>query len=414
MNLNFKLQGAKMIKKLSIRFFHNKLDISSAMTVMLMDSEWNQSGQCVINNPDLNISLQRLKLDILKSYNSDFCKGVVIDKLWLQKVIKTSFLRPKLENGLISPDYTIYVSDFATWWLNTHSSKWNVSHKKFMDKALCNQYKKFVKIFIEYQGVVGEKIQLRNVHIEDLKSFVDYLETENYQTSTIERHLGRFRFFLNRATEHNIEVNQSYKQRIIFDKDEDFEGVYLSEEEISIIAKKDFSYNEELNIAKDNFLIGLHTGMRISDFLKLDTSNISDGIIKVKTKKTNTKIVIPMHPVVQGIISSRFGNLPPKMNSSDFNKHIKTICQVCEIDGLVYGKLFDKDSKRKKIGYFKKYKLISSHVCRRSFATNNFDKVSREVLNAVCGWSKKSNQALHYNKKSKMEYAEIMKSKWNQ
>jgi len=412
MNITYKLQGTKAIKKLSVRIYHNKLDLSVAMAVMLMDHEWDSVSQTVIDNSELNIALQGLKLDILKQYNKDFCKGVLINKIWLQKVVKTSFMRPKMENGLVSPDYTIYVSDFASWWLDNHSRAWKVSHKKLMDDGLRNQYKKFVKILNEYETVIGEKLQLRNVMISDLNSFVDYLETENYQISTIERQLGRFRFFLNRALEHNIEVNQSFKQRIYLDKDDDFEGVYLNESEIQSIIDQDFSSDYELNIAKQNLLIGLHTGLRVSDFLKLDTSNITDGVIKIRTKKTNAKVVIPMHPVVKDILDSNFGNLPPKMSSSDFNKHIKTICQVCKIDNVIHGKLFDKDLKRKKIGYFEKYKLISSHVCRRSFATLNYNKVSKEVLNAVCGWSKNSNQLQHYNKTSKLEYAEIMQNQW--
>jgi integrase len=414
MNLTYKLQGTKAIKKLAIRIYHNKLDISVAMAVMLMDHEWDSVSQTVIDNSELNIALQGLKLDILKQYNKDFCKGVLINKIWLQKVIKTSFMRPKMENGLVSPDYTIYVSDFASWWLDNHSQAWKVSHKKVMDDGLRNQYKKFVKTLKEYETVIGEKLQLRNVMISDLNSFVDYLETENYQISTVERQLGRFRFFLNRALEHNIDVNNSFKQRIYLDKDDDFEGIYLNETEIQSIIDEDFSSDYELNIAKQNFLIGLHSGLRISDFLKLDTSNINDGVIKIRTKKTNASVVIPVHPVVKDILDSNFGNLPPKMSSSDFNKHIKTISQICKIDNIVHGKLFDKDLKRKKVGFYPKYLLISSHVCRRSFATLNYDKVSKEVLTAICGWSKKSNQLEHYNKRSKLEYAEIMQNQWKQ
>jgi hypothetical protein len=70
------------------------------------------------------------------------------------------------------------------------------------------------------------------------------------------------------------------------------------------------------------------------------------------------------------------------VSSSDFNINIKTICQICEIDHLVYGKLFDKDLKRKKLGYFKK---ISANfvACRRSFATNNYGKVADIVIKSI-------------------------------
>ncbi len=413
MNITYKLQGVRAIKKLSVRFFHNKLDLSTVTNVMLMSSEWDVENQSVIGNSEVTIALQDLKSAILKQYNRDFCNGILIDKVWLQKVVKTSFMRPKEEDKLVSPDHTIYVSDFSTYWLENESKNWNVSAKKKMDLPLKNQYKKFVKTLCEYEIVIGEKLQLRNIRIANIKSFAEYLETENYQVATVERQVGRFRFFLNRAVEHNIEVDQSFKQRIYFDKEDDVEGVYLNEKEIQKIVDRDFSDNYELNITKQNFLIGIHTGLRVSDFLRLDTSHMSEGVFKIKTKKTGATVVVPIHPIVKKVIDYNFGNLPPKVSSSDFNINIKTICQICEIDHLVYGKLFDKDLKRKKTGYFKKYQLISSHVCRRSFATNNYGKFDDAVIKSVCGWSKKSNQLDHYNKISKLEYAEIMQNKWN-
>jgi hypothetical protein len=44
------------------------------------------------------------------------------------KVVKTSFMRP--EDKLVSPDHTIYVSDFSTYWLENESNNWNVSSKR--------------------------------------------------------------------------------------------------------------------------------------------------------------------------------------------------------------------------------------------------------------------------------------------
>jgi hypothetical protein len=84
---------------------------------------------------------------------------------------------------------------------------------------------------------------------------------------------------------------------------------------------------------------------------------------------------------------------------------------VCEIDNLVYGKLFDNKLKRKKVGYWKKYLLVSSHICRKSYATN-FAGAGKEVLNSVMGWSKNSSMASHYNKVSKVEYANEMRKQF--
>ena len=414
MNISFKINGTKAIKKLSVRLYHNKLDISANTNIMLMDSEWDSQTQTAIDNSELNIALQSLKLAILKAYNKDFCSGKVINKVWLSKVIKTTFMRPKMENGLVSPDYSIYVSDFSSYWLENHSSEWKVSARKFMEEPAKKQYEKFVETLKEYEEVIGEKLEIRNVTKKNIESFIDWLETENYQTSTIERNIGRLRFFLNRATEMNYEVNQAFKERIYFDPENDIEGVYLNEVEIQKIIDKDFSYDDDLNCIKQNFLISLHSGLRISDFMKLDTSNIKDGMITIKTQKTKTKVVVPVHKVVQNIINDNFGCLPRKVSNSEYNKQIKVICQLCEIDNLVFGKVFDQKSKRKIVKYYKKYELVTSHIGRKSFLSNNYDKVSPEVINSVLGWSKKSKMATKYNQTSKVEYAEKLKEKWNQ
>jgi len=413
MNITFSLQGRKEVKKLLVRIRFSKLDISCSLNIMLTENEWNNDNQSVIDNPEVNISIQQLKTDILRSYNKDFCNGILIDKIWLSCVIKSSFNRPKEESKLINPNHTIYFVDFGLCWLENFADDWNVSSKKKMGVPLQNQYKKFISIVSEYESVISERLQLRNIRISDLKSFADYLETEFYQTSTIERHVGRFRFFLNRALEHNIEVSNSFKQRIYFDKDDDVEGVYLNESEIQKIIDHDFSDNHDLDITKQNFLIGIFTGLRAGDFLNLDTSNMSQGVFKIKTQKTGARVVIPIHPEAKKVIDSNFGNLPPKINKTDFNIHIKTICQICEIDNQIYGKLFDRKRKRKVFGYYKKYQLISSHVCRKSFASLYYGKVEDSVLKSIMGWSKNSNMLSHYNKTSKQEYAEIMHNKWN-
>lgn len=413
MNITYSLQGRKEVKKLLVRMRYSSLDISCSTNIMLMDSDWDFQNQSVIGNPEVNASIQQLKADILKTYNKDYSKGVLVDSHWLRSVVKTTFSRPKEEDRLVNPSYTIYLVSFANWWLENKAKNWNVSSKKKMGIPLQNQYKKFVEILSEYEKVVSEKLQLRNIRIADLKSFADYLETENYQNSTIERHIGRFRFFLLRAIEENIEVSNSFKERIYFDKDDDIEGVYLNETEIQKIIDYDFSDNYILELTKQNFIIGVFTGMRFGDFNRLDTEHMAEGFFKIKTQKTKTTIVLPIHPEIKKVINANFGNLPPKINKTDFNIHIKTICLICELDQLVYGKLFDSKLKRKVAGYYKKYQLISSHVCRRSFASNFYGKVDNSTLSAIMGWSKDSKMLLHYNKVSKQEYAEQLHKKWN-
>lgn len=96
----------------------------------------------------------------------------------------------------------------------------------------------------------------------------------------------------------------------------------------------------------------------------------------------------------------------------EFNKSIKTICQLSGITNVVYGKLFDKDAKRKKAGYYEKWKLISSHVGRKSMVSNLKGKVSDETIMAIGGWSS-VKMMQHYSKVTKTEHAENLSEYWN-
>lgn len=116
--------------------------------------------------------------------------------------------------------------------------------------------------------------------------------------------------------------------------------------------------------------------------------------------------------MAKSILNKNFGNLPRKVDISEYNKQIKTICQLAEIDNQVYGKLWNSDKKRKELVYAPKFKFISSHVSRKSLATNLSGKVSIDVIKNVCGWSD-STMANYYNKTSKTEYAETLKNYWN-
>lgn len=413
MNIVFKLSGKKDVKKLYVRLYFNKLDIMVPTSIMLMENQWDVQNQSVVDNPELNISLQNLKLDILKQYNKDFCVGILISKEWLLKTIKTSFMRPKTEDKLVNPEYSIYISLFCDYWMLNFADSWKTSARKTMSPVLKSQYQKFIETLKDYEKVIGERLQLRTLSVSDLNSFVEFLETESYQVSTISRTIGRLRFFLSRAIEQNLEVNMSFKQRIYFGDEEEFDGVYLDESEIKRIIAKDFSFDPELEIAKQHYIMLLHTGMRGNDLLKnLDISNFKNDVIKIKTQKTGQTIVVPLHRNVKEVLKSNHGNLPPKMTLTDFNKHIKTICMLCDIDAPMEGKLFDSKKKRKISGTFKKFQLISSHSCRRGFLTLNKGKISDSAICSIMGWSPGSNMLNLYNKVSKEEYANHLANSW--
>lgn len=123
-----------------------------------------------------------------------------------------------------------------------------------------------------------------------------------------------------------------------------------------------------LSRARNLFLIGCYTGLRASDFSRLREAHIG-RFITIKTKKTGTPVVIPIHPVVREILDSGF-DLSDVVSDQKLNVHIKELCRLAGIDEEV---LVNKNvGGRNTEVVLPKYKLVSSHTARRSFATNAY------------------------------------------
>ena len=415
MNIKFNLTKNKKNYKVSVRVYYKNFDVSLNLDLFAFsDEEWDFSCETFRDNPEANEKLLELKSIILKRYNRDFTKGVLINKSWLQEIVKEVFDRPTNEVALINNDKDIYIVDFSNYWLKTFADSWKTSPKETMSKLVKSQYQKFVDIFSDFQDQKKVRYTLYSLTQDDVYELVNFLEEDDYNSATIERYVGRLKFFLNRATEMSLKVSQVRNQRIYIDKESsEVESVYLNEEEIQKIYNLDLSHDFELDNARDNLIISCFSGLRVSDLMTgLNTDNIKEGFISVKTKKTKTFVTIPVHKMVESILRKRFSQLPKKTTTFEYNRLIRIVCQLAEIDNQILAKVWNSSKKRKEVKYVKKYEAIGSHTARRSFASNLYGKVPNEVIQSVAGWSS-SEMLAYYNKTSKKEYAEQLKTFWN-
>lgn len=106
------------------------------------------------------------------------------------------------------------------------------------------------------------------------------------------------------------------------------------------------------------------------------------------------------------------------------NSYIKKVCEIAEINEIVNGSKLvcigtektkeNKDKKvfRKRIAKYRKFELISSHTCRRSFATNIYEKFDILAIMRMTD-HRSEKQFLDYIKVTPREYAERLKKFWN-
>ena len=417
------VKGKKNPSTLYVRFINGRnIDLCCSVNLFVNPGHWNNGKSNYRNVSSIkNLSkkqaeIEKLKSFILEAYSDSFTSGDIIDRGWLNSSVSAFFNRPVQENkGRISKHF-VYYTQFCEWWIKNKANKWKTGKGTYLSDKMKKQYLAFISVWKSFEG--KDHFKIKKVDNELLESFADYMDSNNYAGSTIKRNISRAKFFLNRAESLSIKVNSDYNDRVFVQKEsQDVTEPYLNLDEINRIYNLDLSHDISLDNVRDNFIIGLWTGLRVSDFNNnLDFSNIDGDYIEIKTQKTSTWVKIPLHDQVKEILNKRFGNLPVKTSNKFFNKKIKTICMLANIDQEVYGGKVQTDGsgrKRKIYGYYKKYELISSHVARRSFCTNLFGKIPNYDLMTIAGWSSES-MMLHYVKKTKTESADNLKKYWDE
>lgn len=221
----------------------------------------------------------------------------------------------------------------------------------------------------DYCKEVRKKIDFEDIDLEFYNSFTGYLTKEEYSVNTIGKHIKILKTWLNEATERGINKNVEFKKRKFKRPIEDADKIYLNTDELERIYKLKLHKDKQLDQIRDLFIIACYTGLRYSDFIQLKPENIIEGNkIKITTEKTGEKVIIPLHPYVKAILKKYNGGIPEGMSNPKMNVLIKHIGDVAKIRDEIEvsitkgGKLVKKSEA--------KFKFISMHTARRSFATN--------------------------------------------
>lgn len=165
--------------------------------------------------------------------------------------------------------------------------------------------------------------------------------------------------------------------------------VTLTEQEIEDLLE--FNGSNYLTNARDWLIIGCCTGCRVGDLMKLSVSNISFNkkygidVITYTQNKTGRKIVMPVHKHIKKILSRNNDQFPHAISAEKFNEYIKILCKKMNFNQEVEGSKRNEETGIWEKGHYEKWELIKSHICRRSFATNNYGKLSNKFIMAVTG-----------------------------
>jgi integrase len=212
------------------------------------------------------------------------------------------------------------------------------------------------------------------------------------------------------ALERNYHNGQEHKKKYFKKLSIEADEIYLNADELSEIYKLDLSAHKTLDRARDLFLIGAYTGLRVSDYSMLNKTHFKerDGhtYLEMENKKTRALVAIPLNSKVRSIINKYGGNPPNNMSEQQINKSIKDVGEMAKLVSLattsktVAGK--------KVVTKVPKHKLIKNHTARRSFCTNAYlhrDKMDIVEIMSLSG-HKTLNSFLKYVKADHLQKAQ--------
>ncbi|WP_292010718.1 phage integrase SAM-like domain-containing protein, partial [Chryseobacterium sp.] len=257
------------------------------------------------------------------------------------------------------------------------------SKKETICYSTYKRYKVFYNLLERFEGVTSKRLYVERIDSDFINELIVFGKEEEYSENTIYRTIHFVKTILNFAERKGLSTR--VKEFEIRREKQHKEMVTLTESEINQI--KSTNVPEELRAAKDWLLISCYTGQRFSDFMCFST----EQLVKINGKvcvnfiqqKTGKEIFLPLHPIVLNIIQENGNSFPKPMSIQHYNENIK---QIARLAGLNY---FLKAKKR--IGHriknlsIPKWESLTSHIGRRSFATNFYGKIPTPLLMEATG-----------------------------
>lgn len=363
---------------------------------------------------NLKGSLINLSGHIINEYNTDNAKGIDITGDWLAAIIEKFHNRTE-------PEQKEYLTIYGDAFVEALPSKVNNNGTKGVNKDTVGKYRTIVDKLKGFENYNEKKYLIKDVGINFRDEFIKYLiEIEKISDNTAGRYISFVKTIILDARKHGFEISHQIAN---------FRGytvaapiVTLSFEEIETIKKATLT-SEKLAIARDWLIIGCYTGQRVSDLLRMNTAMINEvkqyKLITLVQEKTKKAVQIPVHQEVQAILDKRDGEFPPifantsDSNSTMFNRYLKDVCKEAKIDKPTKGNINDPETGTYGTGIYPKHMLVSSHICRRSFATNFYSQreYPTPLLMSVTGHTTET-MFLNYIGKEPVDYALQLAEIW--
>ena len=240
------------------------------------------------------------------------------------------------------------------------------------------QYHNLKRHLQAYEKKKRFEISFECINMTFYNDFTTYLTiTKKLSPNTVGKLVTMLKVVLREANEDGITDNNIYTHRRFKSMNVPSDTIYLTTEEIRELQKLELAATPRFERVRDMFIVGCYTGLRFSDFSRIQPEHIENGMIEITQQKTGGKVFIPMVRDVL-VIMEKYKNALPKISNQKFNEYLHEVCKKCEILTKEVSTTGYKGGKKATI-IQPKYELVCSHTARRSFATNEYKAGDLEI-----------------------------------
>jgi|AntRauTorckE5430_2_1112549.scaffolds.fasta_scaffold03548_2 hypothetical protein len=318
--------------------------------------------------------LNKIKKHILKEFTNK-PDQTSLSKAWIETEISQYYFN---SNDYIPRALTEYIE----FYLKVRSDNLKDSTKK--------KYRVLKNKIIRYEEKRNQTVLIKNIGERFKDDFEKYQKENKYAQNTIHRDIGLIKTYCKHARKYGLETHPQLDFLKV--EQEEVDVIYLNDSELDSIREMK-NLSNDMQTTKDWLLLSCNLGQRVSDFMEFDFSKTwwedGFGYMNFIQQKTDKRMTIPLFQEVVNILKRNNNNFPKKMQHTKYNKNLKELCKIAGINKKIPGRVLQKvegvEGYRRVKGEYEKYNLISSHVGRRSFATNYYGKIKTSYIISITG-----------------------------
>ncbi|QOW11372.1 hypothetical protein Q73A0000_13880 [Kaistella flava (ex Peng et al. 2021)] len=395
-NVKFLLRTKTANSKITVRFYEGKeIDFRKQTRESINSIYWNDKKGRPKNltalNPkdkesltELNETLDGLEIYILEQYRKRD-ETEIINSDWLDEIITAFYSGGRRIEKL---DYlTNYLDYYETNILPFRKYKGSPIGYRTKQKQITIISK--LKTFLQ---TLNKKVRVSDYGETMGNEFVTYLrDVENLNENTVGKYLKYSKTIIKDARKLRLKVSDDLEEIKGFTVETP--TVIFTPNELQSIIDLNF-LNERWEITRDWLIVGIYTGQRAGDLFGMNKGMITKDakgreFINLTQEKVKARVKIPVHKEVKKILDKYKGNFPPlyseslESNKTIFNLNLKAISKRAGLDRPETGRIFDEVNKKYVFGTYPLHKLVSSHLCRRTFASMHYGIIPTPIIMSV-------------------------------